>query len=419
VVSETISNFGDWFYLAAILGLIYDRGGITTLTVYNTFKFAPLMVMTAAAGFLIDRLSAKRVLVTSALMSAVILGGLSVALAVTSVPIALLVALALVNAIVTAVTDPARQALVVESVPEDNYMPLNASLGVVGTSAMMFAPVLGGLVLSISNSSYLFGANALTFVAAAAIISGVRSSRHRASVVVNDDAQDTSHAPEQTESITEQTPSRGRRALAFMGGPRAMTVAILILVSHFIVAATWVVLPVLSKDILGSGDIGIGILATVLGTGSVLGMIIGGGLEDRLQERQIGLLSVVFALCVCAAAMATLHPVVGYASIGLMGFFACVIEPSMWATLQSSVAPDRAGKVFGFLETATIGVSMIGSAVAGGAIIAFGYSVGVAITGLVPMLCVIVLLVVRPRQAGSNEPASSGANSTNGIGAGD
>jgi MFS family permease len=141
------------------------------------FRVTPLLLLALGGGVAADALDRRRVmLVTQSLLAltSAILG--FVTLTGRATP-ALLYALIALSAATTAFDNPARQALVVNLLPEED-LPNGLALQVLGHQVSTVAgPALGGLLLGATSAGVVYVVDAISFLAVIAALFVVRPKR--------------------------------------------------------------------------------------------------------------------------------------------------------------------------------------------------------------------------------------------------
>jgi MFS family permease len=122
------------------------------------------------AGHLGDRFDRRRVMIGSDLLAAAAFG----AMALVHSPVALL-AFATASAVVEQPFFSASQAAIPNLVEDESQVSWANSWVTVGVNAgITIGPVLGGVLVSVLGPSWVFGANALTFLVSVALVRSVR-----------------------------------------------------------------------------------------------------------------------------------------------------------------------------------------------------------------------------------------------------
>jgi MFS family permease len=140
-----------------------------------------------------------------------------------------------------------------------------------------------------------------------------------------------------------------------------------------------------------------GIFNVVLAVGSVAGALIAGG-RTRTRLRTIVLAGAAFGAAQFAAALA---PGLGVflAALVVMGVVNLAFQAMANSSVQSWVDPDVRGRVMSLYMLAFVGGTPLGGPVVGWVTDAFGARVGMAFSGLVPLLAAVAVACVLARHA--------------------
>jgi MFS family permease len=164
-----ISDTGDWLLLVSLPIFVY---GLTDSTLSTAFAFlaglAPPILLSPLAGFLADRLDRRRLLVGIVLAQAVALLPLLAVRTVEDVP--LLYGVIAVQAGLLTLFEPAKSALLPTLVERAHLVSANSLVGLNTNLGRLVGGPLGGLVLAVSGLSAIVAVDAVSFLAAAALI---------------------------------------------------------------------------------------------------------------------------------------------------------------------------------------------------------------------------------------------------------
>jgi predicted MFS family arabinose efflux permease len=168
-----ISETGDWLLLVGLPIWVLQLTGssLVTATVFLV-GLLPSLVVGPLAGVLVDRWDRRRTLVAVSLAQAAFLLPL---LAVDGQDRLWIVYLVMaVEAALGQLNDPARNALVPALVPADDRVAANALVNVNGNLARLVGGPLGGILVELAGLPGLVVADAVSFLAGAALIALIR-----------------------------------------------------------------------------------------------------------------------------------------------------------------------------------------------------------------------------------------------------
>ena len=299
--AQVVSFLGDWFAFVALAGLVEDvtdsRFLVSLVLVSMTI---PGLFMSPIAGSFADRFDRRKILIVVSILqafAALLLLLHSVAgIWITFVAQCLIAALA-------SFVGPSSSASVPNLVDnDDDLRKTNALFGSTWGTMLAVGAALGGVFAAVFGRNAAFIANAVSFVVAALLFSGVKR-------------------PMQSERT--QNSNKGRvRPIADMkeainvAKKDPVILALLCSKMTFAVGAGIVSqLAVLASNVFNVGDSGRGLLIGVRGIGSGLGPILGARIAGRDMAKLLkvcGYAGLVFAVCYVGAA---LSPFIGMAAV--------------------------------------------------------------------------------------------------------
>jgi MFS family permease len=299
--AQVVSYLGDWFAFVALAGLVEDvtdsRFLVSLVLVSMTI---PGLFMSPIAGSFADRFDRRKILIVVSVLQAfaalLLLLHSAAGIWITFVAQCLIAALA-------AFVGPSSSASVPNLVDnDDDLRKTNALFGSTWGTMLAVGAALGGVFAAAFGRNAAFIANAVSFVVAALLFSGVKR-------------------PMQSERT--QNSNKGRvRPIADMkeainvAKKDPVILALLCSKMTFAVGAGIVSqLAVLASNVFNVGDSGRGLLIGVRGIGSGLGPILGARIAGRDMAKLLkvcGYAGLVFAVCYVGAA---LSPFIGMAAV--------------------------------------------------------------------------------------------------------
>jgi predicted MFS family arabinose efflux permease len=171
--AQIVSEIGDWFYTLAIYNLLLQltgRAGSVALAL--VLQVLPLTFIGPTAGVVNDRLRRKQVMIASDIGRMLIV--LCMLLIRSKERVWLVYPLLMAETLLVAFFEPARNAVVPNIVPPEDVVVANTLASTTWSVNLMLGATLGGLVAALLGRDAVFLLNALSFVASAALISGMR-----------------------------------------------------------------------------------------------------------------------------------------------------------------------------------------------------------------------------------------------------
>jgi MFS family permease len=312
-------------------------------------------------GALADRLPRRRIVVLGNVLAVPPSIALGVLVATGDQTIALLLLLAALGGIATAMTQPAMSAVVGEIVPTEELPEAVASMSIVNNLTRILGPSLAALVISGWGLPWAFYLNAASFLAVVLAWAFVR----------------TVTRPHETHE-----PLRRQLALGLRFARSDRQIGFLLLVTF---VTTFVVyhaalMPVIVTDLLHEGSSGYALIQTTTGLGAIFGAIVAGEfLSDRRRR---------VAIAVSLGCIASMYVVISTSrqlsitALALAGFgFAYFVLSTVTQGLLIAGSPDEfRGRVMGLYAMMTAGgvpiAALIGGAI--GSLVGPGEAVGIA-----------------------------------------
>lgn len=356
-VAQVFSSIGDWIGFVAIVALATRlegaSSGAAAVGLVMSARLIPGFFFAPVAGVLVDRWDRKRVMVTCDLIRGAVLATLPFVDTLWGLVVA-----SLAIEVATLLWSPAKEASVPNLVPAShltaaNSLSLVAAYGTFPVASLLFAGLakvaewLSGFetidFLRITDESVAFYVDLLTFVASAAIISKLhlpsnRVSREGPRSRIRVDFSAAFHDLREGWSFMSSTPT-----------VRAVMVAL----STGLIGGGMVVPlgDVFSRQVLGGGSAGFGLLLSALGFGMAAGVVVLSAVERRLPKAKVFTASVFGAglALVVAASMSSLTPAM--LSVAALGICAGSVYVLGFTILHETVADELRGRIFASLNT--------------------------------------------------------------------
>jgi dTMP kinase len=276
-----VSSLGDWVSLFAAIALGNDLGGTVGISVPLLARFLPAVVFGAVAGVVADRFDAKTVMVVTDLGRMVLVAGL-----VFVDTLQWLFIVTLLIEVLSLIRQPAREAAMASVITKEELMNAN-SVTVFITYGMI--PVAGAawtLIAGLSEGIFElapwkagYAIDAVTFLVSALVIVTLTLPERETVVERRSDGWNLSAA---LSDFVE--------GVRYVVRDPAIRIPILSIVFALLGAAPIFVLgEPFSRDVLGFGSVGFGVLATSIGLGAAGGVLGARALDKRQVDLPIGL----------------------------------------------------------------------------------------------------------------------------------
>jgi MFS family permease len=348
VGAQVLSTSGIWVQLVAEGWLVVrlTHSGVA-LGVTTALQFAPLLVLGAYGGLLVDRLDKRRLLMTTQTAAALLALATGLLVASGAIRIWMVWLAALLLGCVNSLDNPGRQAFASELVgPGDvgNAVALNNA---VATAARAFGPALGGVLIATVGVASCFLVNAGSYLSVLAALAAMRIAELH---------KDT-RAPRAARQV--------RAGFIHAWRTPALRLVLLMLALTSTLGFNFqVLLPLLASQTFARGGATYGLLMGAMGIGAVFGSLLVAGASDPGVGR-VSAFSALFGASLAALAAApTLDA--AFAATAAMGACFSLFLASSAAALQQHAGAQMRGRVMAlytivFLGSAPVGGPLVGA----------------------------------------------------------
>ncbi len=346
-----VSFFGAWtaeWAFTVGLGIVaYRDGGATAVGLVGLLRMAPSALLAPLLSPLADRGRRDRLLILVSVLRGVVTGAVAVIVAVGG-PVQIVYALAVVSTVFATLYRPAHSALL-PSLCHTGYELASANVvrGLLDSAATLVGPLLAAVLLQVAGVTVVFAVAAgASLWAAASLLPLKYDAPPRPSA-----ASETNLVASAVEGI--RVVSRNANLALIMG---------LAVAQALTRGALTVLTVVVSIDLLGTGEPGVGVLTAAIGAGAVLGSLAASLL---VGTRRLG---AWFAIGIALWGMPVTLIGVFPHEIAALGLLACVgvgnalVDLAAFTLLARLAADQVLARVFGVLESLvalSIGVGAI------------------------------------------------------------
>ena len=348
-IGQTVSLVGTWMQTvgqgwlalqmsnsAFIVGLVAAAGSL------------PILFFSLYAGVLVDRLDKLRIVTIAQVLLSIEAGVIWWAVWSGRITIPLLVALAAINGLISAVEIPARQSLIVELVGRDDVVDAVALNSGGFNLARIIGPSIAAAVIASAGLAWCFGINALSYVAVIGCLTAI-------------------NLPKFVRVEGRPKPLQAfREGIAYMRSRREVTGLIGVIAVYSIFGFQYLTLmPVIARDVLHTNASGYGLLVTFVGLGAVAGAVTLAALSTRVRRgRLFTVSSLSFAgLLLIFSVVNERHIASGV--LLLLGFTMLINGALANGILQSVVPDELRGRVMAAYVFVYVGFTPIGSLLLG------------------------------------------------------
>nr|QUJ09164.1 Lon17 [Streptomyces sp.] len=390
--SNVLSQLGSQATLFAYpLLVLAMTGSVFQASLVEFAVAASRMAAGLPAGALTDRMSRKRVLLASEIARAVALGALAVAIAAGWAPLALILGVAVVEGVATALFSAADQALLPQVVPRSQLSSAVARNTARYHVATVVGPGLGGVLYNVMRV-LPFAAQAVTSLAAFCTLLTLRAPEERKRIASADG-----------QGLWRSTVE----GLRWLYGNRLLRVTV-VLTMGFNAVFSGLLLVAIGLAQQAGAAAQVGAIGALTGAGGVLGALVAPRLRLRLTPY-----AAVTLLTWGATLLVPLLAVLpaGYAHGAVLGcvVFLAPTATAIITTHQMLITPDEVrGRLAGAIGVSLGAASALGP-VAGGALLEFSGTVVTVLAATAALALLALLATVSRAIRAHSDDATAGA----------
>ncbi len=349
LASSWVSNLGDGIALAAgpllVASLTSDPLLVASAVLLQQL---PWLLLGLYAGALADRLDRRLVVVTVDLVRVLVLALLALSVLTGTVSIAVVLGSLLVLGTAEVFADNASGTLVPSLVRREDLTVANGRV-MTGFLVLnqMAGPALGALLFSLATAS--------PFVAQAALVALGVAALTRVRV--------PAHGREDVTTHLRQDIVEGLRWVRHH--PAVRTLVVTIFTFNITYGAAWSVLVLYSRQRLGLGEAGYGLLTTVLAIGGVAGSASYGVITRRVSLGNLMRVGLVIETLTHLALALTTSAAVAFGIVAVFGAHAFVWGTTSVTVRQRAVPTSLQGRVGSVNSLGTYGGLVAGAALGG------------------------------------------------------
>ncbi|MGX6566509.1 MFS transporter [Cupriavidus necator] len=375
--ATVLGNIGSFMRDVASAWLATDLSGSpAAVAMIQAAGTLPVFLLAIPAGVLSDILDRRRFLIVIQVGLAMVSGSLMLLAWQDGLTIELLIGLAFLGGIGTAMMGPTWQSIVPELVPAGELKPAVAlnSLGV--NIARAIGPAAGGLLLAAFGAAATYGADVASYLfVIAALLWWKRPAR----------AEDP---------LREHFFGAFRAGVRFARAHSKLHVVLLRAACYFALGSSiWALLPLVARQMLHGGASLYGMLLGAVGVGAILGALVMPRLQKRLDLDQL-MLAAALATAAVMAVLSVAPPAwVAMLALLLLGAAWILALTTLAGTAQAILPNWVRGRALAVYQMVFNGAMALGSLVWG--FVAQGLGTPAALMIAAAALCVAAFVMHR------------------------
>lgn len=377
---QLVSSSGDWMDQVALNWLVvsqlYDgREAALPVAALNACRLVPILVFTPIGGVLADRLERRRLMFTTQAAAMVMAFVLATLVATGLVEFWMVLAIALGRGVMLSFNMPARQSLISELVPREaltNAVALNsATLNLTRVAGPLIAAIFFLTPFGIAGAFYFNGLTFLAVLAGLAIM----------------------EIPKQPARARQGMLSELAGGFAYINRSVVLRTLVILATVPMVFGMPYQTMSaVVSRDVLGTGGEGFGLLTAATGVGAVCGALTVASLAPEARKGRlmlVGLCCFGLSIVVFAASSWFMLSVLAMAAVGVCQQIYLASNNTL---LQLHAEDEYRGRVMSTLFLSR-GMVPLGTVIAGVATTVVG--VQWALGAMASVLVVLALLTAR------------------------
>ena len=348
-----MSQVGSWMQTMAVGWLSLQLSDSAFVVgVVASVGAIPIVLFSMHAGAFVDhgdKLRLVRVTQSILLAQAAVLWLVTIT-GVVSIPI--LLGLAFVQGLCSAVEIPARQSMIIQLVGRDDLQPAIALNSSGFNLARVIGPAIGGLVIARFGIAWCFGLNALSFVA---VLWGLLRIKLPVPAMANSVRLSVTGVHELLERSSAGA-AEGLRHLAKPGPVRDLLA--LVTMGAVLGGPFLTIMPVIARDQLGLGAGGYGTLLATVGVGGLLGALLVAGPISHMANKGRVLMTAGLAFPTLLLGFAyTTTLAMAYVLLFATGLAMITFNALSNGVLQLLVEEKYRGRLMAFYSLVFVGLS--------------------------------------------------------------
>src|SRR5688500_11870359 len=348
-IGQTISLIGSWMQQVGQGWLALELTNDAFLVgLVSAMGSLPVLAFSLYAGVLVDRTDKLRLVFIAQLLFCVEAALLWWLTWTGNITFGWLLALATMQGVISAVEIPARQSLFVELVGREDLLDAIALNSSGFNLARIIGPSIAALVIAQAGLAWCFGINALSYIA---VLGGLFLIR----------------LPPFTPVVQRLTPLQGlEQGIRYMRSTPAVSALMRLVAVYAILGVPYLVLmPVIARDVLGTGASGYGFLLTFVGVGALAGALTLAARARRIRRGRLLMYS-SFSFATLLVIFSFVRSVPVAAAVLLFTGLTMIINSALANGILQTLVPDELrGRVMSAYVFVYVGLSPIGAFTAG------------------------------------------------------
>ena len=357
---QTVSQIGSQIFSIALMFWIkHATGSATLMGTVMMISMLPAALLGPVSGAIVDNLPRKKLIIFSDVFNGINVTILSVvigfSLLSTELIIILIFIFSTINGILFSVFNPAIKASIPDLVPEEKLQSANSMQESVQHLSLFIGQALGGILYTIFGAPLLFLFDGVTYLFSAFSESFIEFPKRKREKLTSLKETFEHYKKESLDGLKYVWNEKGIRFIFISFS-----------VMTFFIMPFVVLLPFYVEDTLGLTPDWYGYIFGAFGLGSIFGYIISSIVNAKGKLRTVTVLAGLLI-------MGGLMPVFGFITNGYLAIVIMMVigiadgyfTVNIITILQLKIIPEMRGRVFGVLNSLSIGLAPFSMALAG------------------------------------------------------
>jgi MFS family permease len=287
-LAQIVSEIGDWFYTLSIYTLLLQlTGHASSVALALVLQVLPQTLVGPTAGVVNDRLRRKHVMIAADLVRVVVV--LAMLLVRSRSMVWVVYPLLLAETIMAAFFEPARSSVIPNIAAKGEVLIANTLSSATWSVNLLIGASVGGLVAAFFGRDAVFILNALSFLASAVLLAGMRFAEPHAEAA----------APLRPRDLVDFSPVL--EGIRYIRNQRTLLPTVFAKAGELMIGPSWVIFTVMGAhefavhwrnvDAARGAMLGMSILLGGRGLGALVGPLISARWAGRSDRRlQLGIL---------------------------------------------------------------------------------------------------------------------------------
>jgi MFS family permease len=376
-----LSLTGSWIEAGAFGYVVLLLGGsAATLGLIGFLNTIPNLAFALPAGVLADRFDRRKVLLVFQGANMGVAVALALLWASGELSVFLMGVLAFLGGTFGTLSFPAFQAYLASTVPEEDLESAVALNSLSLQLARFVGPAIAGVLLASAGPTWVFGVNALSFLAvlgALAVLPAARGQISSAAVGIG-------HSM--------------REGIRYVFGQRSIAslMVLMIFAGMFATPPVAFMIPGLVRFQLDAGAATLGVFISLVGLGSVLGSLALLRLSGRSNKGEPALACYILCAAVIAVIGLSTSVPLSFVLAVLGGFTGVVFIGLSTVVVQATSSDEMRARAMAIWAACFVGVLPIGALITAGLAAWLGAGGAVAVDGIITFAGGVAVILARP-----------------------